>query len=109
MCKRLGEVIDVNTVTMTVSMRIQSLLEVSGLEQKLDCVMETLVDLTELNPNVSDPSMGVDLSEKIVEITLTASGESAGMAIDSMSELISQAVDEHGLNCRQIDSTFVAA
>ena len=98
-----------NTITMTVSMQIQSSLDLGKLEQTLDRIMETLVDLTDSNPNVSDPSMGVDFTERKVEISLTARGASEGMAIDSMTEVIRQAVDEHGLDYRQIDSTFVAA
>lgn len=98
-----------STITLTVSMQIQSPLDLGKLEQTLDRIMETLVDLTDSNPNVSDPSMGVDFSERKVEISLTARGASEGMAIDSMTEVIRQAVDEHGLDYRQIDSTFVAA
>lgn len=98
-----------NKVTMTVSLGIESSLDSSELECALDRLMETLVDLTESIPHVSDPSMGADLAERKVEISLTASGETDGMAIDSMSQVIRQAIDEHGIDCRQIDSTFVAA
>lgn len=90
-------------------MQIQSSLDPGKLEQTLDRIMETLVDLTDLNPNVSDPSMGVDFSERKVDISLTARGASEGIASDSMIEVIRQAFDEHGLDYRQIDSPFVAA
>ena len=103
---------------MTVSMFIESIqltdsiesdFDHDQLERELDSMMETLVDLTNSDSSVSDPSMGADFAERRIEVSLTASAESEGIAVDLIMAVIRRAAEQNGLNYRQIDSTFVAA
>ncbi len=98
-----------STVTMTVSMFIDTEKDLVGMEMELDGVMAALVDLVEVDPRVFDPAMGANFGERTVEISLTATGETEGVAIDAIFELIRTATQSSGGKYHQIDSTFVAA
>ncbi len=104
-----GKGIRMSTVTMTVSMSIDTEKDLVGLEMELDGVMAALVDLVEVDPRVFDPAMGADFSERTVEISLTATGETEGVAIDAIFELIRTATKSSACSYRPIDNTFVAA
>ncbi len=104
-----GKGIRMSTVTMTVSMSIDTEKDLVGLEMELDGVMAALVDLVEEDPRVFDPTIGADFAERTVDISLTAIGETEGVTIDAIFELIRTATQSSGGKYHQIDSTFVAA
>lgn len=82
------------TTNMTVRIQIDSQKEREEFEMELDSLMEALVDLVEANTQFSNLSMGADLSEKEVEISMTGTGETQNQAVDSILELIRTATKD---------------